>query len=94
MLETRFYDSSSHILSMLKLLYYIINDVQWCKDLIDYIQNVVLYEKNADIVVNNHSQVLLTYEHMNDKLHLHLFLSTNKSIIENLIETVNTQKNI
>ena len=69
--------------------------LQQCwKDSVDYIQNVVLHEKNVNITINDCSQILLTYEYMDDELWLHLSSLNDKSTIEKLIKTVNTQKNI
>ena len=93
-LETRFRDPPSRALAMLESLRYTINDVRRRKDPINYIQNVVLHRKNAEIATDDRSQVLLAYEHMDGELHLHLPPPTDKSTIEDLIESVNAQKNI
>ena len=71
-LKTKFLNLFSCELLALKLLHYTINDV-WCwKDFIDYIQNIVLYRKNINIIINDCLQMFLIYEHINDKLCLHL----------------------
>ena len=94
MLESKFHNLSSWVLSAFEFLHYIINDVCHHKNSVDYIQNVVLHKKNADIAVNNHLQMLLIYKYINDELCLHLLLLTDKFIIENFIEIINVQKNI
>lgn len=64
------------------------------KDSINYIQNVVSHSKNTDITVDDCLQMFLAYKHINSELHLYLSSSNDKLTIENLIETVNVQKNI
>ena len=93
-LKTKFCDSLSCILFMLEFLHYTINNIYCQKDSIDYIQNIVLHEKNISIVINNYLQALLTYNYINDELYLHLSSLNDKLIIENLIEAINAQKNI
>ena len=79
---------------MLKALHYTLTDVHYGCDLIDYIQEIVLHRKNFKIVTMNYVQVLLAYKHFNETLHLHLSVSTQQSIIADLIEMLNQQKHI
>jgi len=93
-LKTYFCDSLSHSLTVLKTLQYTVQDAQKQKNSTDYIQSIVLHEKNSDIITMNYVQILMTYKHFNDELHLHLSISTEQVIMTKLIEIINIQKNI
>ncbi|KAI9878714.1 MAG: hypothetical protein M1830_010719 [Pleopsidium flavum] len=80
-----------------------VNLEEWCKALenqfrdspnpVNYVQSIVLHGKNSKIAADERAQVLLTYEHMDSKLRLHLSPSNDKSTVEGLIESVNLLKN-
>jgi len=93
-LKARFRDSPSQALTMLEFLQFTVYNARCCCDPVNYVQSIVLHRKNSGIVTSNHAQVLLAYEHFDDKLQLHLSASTEQSTVVNLIKTLNFQKNI
>ena len=85
-MKTRFRDSLGKSLILLKTIRYIIKNTRNKKDFINYVFNIVLNDKNVDIVIIDITQVLFAYEHINNELKRDLFKFTKISTMSNLLE--------
>ena len=93
-MKARFRDSPDKSLSIMKAIRYTIKDVRARKDPTDYVTNILIHSKNADLAPTKTGQVLLTYEHMNEKLRHDLPKPSDSSIVTAFINDLRLQKNI
>ena len=64
------------------------------KNFVNYVFNIVLNDKNVNIIIIDITQILFAYKHMNDELKRDLFKFIKVLIMFNLLEKLRHQKNI
>ena len=91
-LELHFWDLSDKLLTMLETTHYTMKNAQKNCESAFYIQFIVVNEWNAEIVITDHTQILLVYEHLNSKLWLTLTELTSQTTVAQFIEQLNFKK--
>jgi hypothetical protein len=64
---------------------------QHCWNSINYIQSIILNNKNFNIATTDHACSTTDIQAFDDELHLYLLISNEQSMMINLIETLNIQ---
>ena len=64
------------------------------KDFVNYVFNIVLNNKNVNIIIIDVTHIFFIYKHINNELKQDLFKFMKTSTISNLLEKLRHQKNI
>ncbi|KZF20662.1 hypothetical protein L228DRAFT_269959 [Xylona heveae TC161] len=85
-LEQHFRDLPEKSLVVLKTCYYIIQDTQQNQDVLEYIQSIILNDKNSSTTISNYTQVLLVYEHIDGSLYQDFPIPTKNTTMADFIQ--------
>ena len=77
---------------MFEMTHYTMKNAQKNCEFASYIQFIVVNEQNAEIVITDHIQILLAYEHLNSELWLTLTELTPQTTVAQFIEQLNSKK--
>ena len=74
------------------MTHYIIKNAQKNCESVSYIQFIVVNEQNTEIVITDHTQILLIYEHLNSELQLTFTELTSQTTVAQFIKQLNSKK--